>query len=66
MDKVKVVVGKIDEPQKLRRAQCLYLMSLCSEFAQNNGEAMESVTESVSLNNDNLFALYFEKFGFLR
>ena len=56
----------VDEPQKLRRSQYLYLMSLCSEFAQNNGEAMESVTESVSLNNDNLFALYFEKFGFLR
>ena len=56
----------VDEPQKLRRAQYLYLMSLCSDFAKKCDDANESVAESTTLNNENLFALYFNKFGFLR
>lgn len=55
----------VDEPQKLRRAQCLYLMSLCNDFAKKYDEAKENVAESTMLNNENLFALYFNRFGFL-
>ena len=55
----------VDEPQKLRRAQYLYLMSLCSDFAKKYDEAKECVVESTTLNNENLFALYFNRFGFL-
>ena len=55
----------VDEPQKLRRAQYLYLMSLCSDFANKYGESKENVAESITLNSENLFALYFDKFGFL-
>ena len=56
----------VDEPQKLRRAQYLYLMSLCSDFAKKYDEAKEYITESTALNNENLFAVYFNRFGFLR
>ena len=56
----------VDDPQKLRRAQYLYLMSLCSDFAKKCDEAKESIAESTTLNNENLFALYFNRFGFLR
>lgn len=55
----------VDEPQKLRRAQYLYLMSLCSDFAKKCENAKSSIAESTTLNNENLFALYFNKFGFL-
>ena len=55
----------VDEPQKLRRAQYLYLMSLCSDFAKKCDEAKGNITESTKLNNENLFALYFNRFGFL-
>ena len=55
----------VDEPQMLRRAQYLYLMSLCNDFAKKYDEAKECVAESTTLNNENLFALYFNRFGFL-
>lgn len=55
----------VDEPAKLRRAQYLYLMSLCNEFTGNMIEAQDCIKDSVSLNNENLFALYFNSFGFL-
>lgn len=51
----------VDQPKKLRRAQYLYLMSLCSDFTGSGN----SIAESVALNSDNLFGLYFNKFGFL-
>ncbi len=51
----------VDQPQKLRYAQYLYLMSLCSDFT----DIENKLAESVSLNNDNLFGLYFNKFGLL-
>lgn len=56
----------VDEPAKLRRAQYLYLMSLCNEFTGNMIEAQDCIKDSVSLNNENLFALYFNSFGFLK
>ncbi len=56
----------VDEPQKLRNAQHLYLAALCNDFAKNDDVAKEYISESVSLNNDNLFATFFNKFGFLR
>lgn len=56
----------VDEPQKLRNAQHLYLAALCNDFAKNDGVAKEYIVESTSLNSDNLFAAYFNKFGFLR
>ena len=55
----------VDDPQMLRRAQFLYLMSLCNDFAKKYDEAKECVVESTTLNNENLFALYFNRFGFL-
>ena len=55
----------VDEPQMLRRAQYLYLMYLCNDFAKKYDEAKECVVESTTLNNENLFALYFNRFGFL-
>lgn len=54
----------VDEPQRLRKAQYLYLTSLCADFADEKS-ANEKNAESIKLNNDNLFALYFDKFGFL-
>ena len=54
----------IDEPQRLRKAQHLYLTSLCADYA-NEKCAKEKIGESIKLNNDNLFALYFDTFGFL-
>lgn len=56
----------IDEPQRLRKAQYTYLMSLCSDFAKKHEVAKDYIRESISLNNENLFALYFNKFGFLK
>ena len=41
-------------------------MSLCCDFAKDDHTAKEYIEESVSLNNENLFALYFNKFGFLK
>jgi len=58
-------ISFVDEPSKLRRAQYLYLTALCADFIKDS-DASEKVSESVKLNNENLFALYFEKFGFLR
>ena len=55
----------IDEPTKLRKAQYLYLMSLCSDFAGDCDTANRYIKESVELNNENLYALYFKTFGFL-
>ena len=59
-------ISFVDNPEKLRRAQYTYLMSLCCDFAKDDHTAKEYIEESVSLNNENLFALYFNKFGFLK
>ena len=54
-----------DDPKRLRRAQYLYFASLADEFTGNEVEAKNKVTESISLNNENLFCLYYNTFGFL-
>lgn len=51
----------MDDPKKMRQAQYLYLMSLCSDYTGEENR----ISESTALNSENLFALYFEKFGFL-
>lgn len=55
----------VDEASKLRKAQYLYLNSLSNDFIGNYEKAAESISQSVALNNDNLFAIYFQRFGFL-
>ncbi len=52
----------VDRPQKLRMAQHLYLNGLCDAYIQNEHEAKEKITESVSLNNDNMLAVFFSRF----
>ena len=54
-----------DDPKRLRRAQYLYFASLADEFTGNEVEAKNKVTESITLNNENLFCLYYNTFGFL-
>lgn len=56
----------VDEPKKLRDAQYAYLMSLCADFMKDANSAMDFVKESVSKNEETLFAIYFDKFGFLK
>ena len=56
----------VDEPARLRRAQYLYLTALCEDFMGNSDIAAEKMCESVSLNNDNMFALDFLTQGFLQ
>ena len=55
----------VDEPSKLRRAQYLYLTALCNDFIGNKEKAAESICHSVELNNENLFSVFFHRFGFL-
>lgn len=50
-------ISFVDAPEKLRRAQYLYLTSLCYQLMGDNSEANKRIGESVALNNDNLFAL---------
>ncbi len=47
----------VDAPERLRRAQHLYLTSLCHNFMGNKDEFRNRICESALLNNDNLFAL---------
>lgn len=56
----------VDEPARLRRAQYLYLTALCEDFMGNSDIAADKMRESVSLNNDNMFALGFLTQEFLR
>lgn len=56
----------VDEPSKLRNAQHFYLASLCQDFADNDDIAKEYIKESVSLNGDTIFPVFFNKFGFLK
>ncbi len=46
----------VDAPERLRSAQHLYLTALCHNFMGNKEEFRRRVSESASLNNDNLFA----------
>ena len=56
----------VDAPEKLRKAQYHYLMSLCNDYMQKDDEAKVDIETSISLNNENLFGLYFNRFGFLK
>ena len=55
----------VDNPEKMRKAQYLYLMALCHDYMEKKNEAKEMMEESSRLNTDNLFALYFKQDGFL-
>ena len=58
----------VDVPERLRKAQYLYLTGLCEDYMDQKGKAKESLNESVSLNKDymlavflmNLFNLFFQ------
>ncbi len=50
-------ISFVDAPAKLRKAQHLYLTSLCHNFMGSRDEFSKRVCESASLNNENLFAL---------
>ena len=52
----------VDEPQRLRKAQYLYLTGLCENYMGEKKKAKEFLTESVSLNNENMLAVFFSKF----
>ena len=56
----------VDAPEKLRSAQYNYLMALCNDYMENEEKAKAHLETSVSLNSENLFAAYFNRFGFLR
>lgn len=47
----------VDAPERLRKAQHLYLTALCHNFMGHDEEFRTRVSESAVLNNDNLFAL---------
>ena len=52
----------VDEPARLRKAQYLYLTGLCEDYMGNNERAKLCLKESVSLNNDNMLSMFFNKF----
>lgn len=59
-------ISFMDSPEKLRKAKYLYFMALCDDYAGNDAKAWENICESVRSNSENLFALFFNKFGFLK
>lgn len=58
-------VSFMDSPEKLRKSQYLYLMALCDDFAGCFEDAKTKIKECFRCNSENLFALFFTKFGFL-
>ncbi len=52
----------MDQPERLRRAQYLYLTGLCEDYMGNHKKAKSLLTESVHLNNENMLALFLERF----
>lgn len=56
-------ISFIDDPKILRSAQYLYLTALC-ESMRNSKKAAAMIKESAKLNNDNMFALFIDKYGF--
>ena len=51
----------VDEPARLRKAQYLYLTGLCEDYMGNTEKAKESLSTSISLNNDYMLANFFNK-----
>ncbi len=58
-------ISFIDDPEKMQEAQYQYLWGLCADCMGKPQEAKKAITQSVGLNSDNLFALGYEKHGFL-
>ena len=58
-------ISFVDEPEKLKAAQGSYLMSLCLDFAEEHDAAKNHIKDSISNNSENMFALFFNEFGFL-
>ena len=54
-----------DNPKQLRRAQHCYLNALIADFMGEESKAQALITESYSLNSENLSALTFKVQGFL-
>ena len=54
-----------DDPKRLRRAQHCYLNALIADFMGEESKAQALITESYSLNSENLSALTFKVQGFL-
>ncbi|MGN0493395.1 MAG: hypothetical protein ACI4F7_07085, partial [Acutalibacteraceae bacterium] len=54
-----------DNPKQLRRAQHCYLNALIADFMGEESKAQALITESYSLNSENLSALTFKTQGFL-
>lgn len=52
----------VDEPQKLRKAQFLYLTALCKDYMGENDAARQQLNQSVTLNNDYMLAMFFNRF----
>lgn len=52
----------VESPQKLRKAQYLYLTALCEDCMGNTDKARECLNASVELNNDNMNAVFWNKF----
>ena len=52
----------VDEPQRLRTAQYLYLTGLCEDYMGEKKKAKEFLKESVSLNNENMLAVFFSRY----
>lgn len=58
-------IAFVDEPAHLRKAHHLYLNALCHAYMET-GRAAEMMAESLQLNNETMFAIFFNKFGFLK
>ncbi len=59
-------ISFMDDPQKLRKAQWLYLMALCDDFGGYARNAAEKLDESLKIVNENILAQLFKRFGFLK
>ena len=59
-------ISFVDEPAKLRRGLYRYLMALCHAFTGDEVQADQLIRDSFQDNTDNLFALFFKTFGFLK
>ena len=55
----------VDDPKRLRQAQYRYLIALCDEYQGNSTAAKENMARSATLNNENLFALFFDQGNWL-
>ena len=59
-------ISFVDDAKRQRRAQHLYLNSLILDLTGEPVKAKEFLAESCKLKNENLTALFFEKYGFVK